>query len=91
MYMYLDFLKRNMTILNGGVSNCSYCRFYTPVGRRGGFCSQLDVPVQSRWEACSLGRSPFQTTYELEEEIDIPQYASSVIPMSVPKAVSRSA
>lgn len=36
------------------VSSCSRCRFYTPEGRRGGQCSQLGVPVESRWSPCSL-------------------------------------
>lgn len=36
------------------VSSCSRCRFYTPQGRRGGQCSQLGVPVESRWTPCSL-------------------------------------
>lgn len=36
------------------VSSCSRCRFYAPEGRRGGQCSQLGVPVESRWSPCSL-------------------------------------
>lgn len=36
------------------VSSCSRCSFYRPEGRRGGQCSQLGVPVQSRWMSCSL-------------------------------------
>ncbi|MBF2036950.1 MAG: hypothetical protein IGR92_16110 [Leptolyngbyaceae cyanobacterium T60_A2020_046] len=41
-----------------GVSCCQRCRYYTPEGRRGGQCSQLDVPVQGKWTACSLA-TPF--------------------------------
>jgi hypothetical protein len=36
------------------VLSCSRCRFYAPEGRRGGQCSQLGVPVESRWAPCSL-------------------------------------
>ncbi|NJL45183.1 MAG: hypothetical protein HC922_04340 [Leptolyngbyaceae cyanobacterium SM2_3_12] len=42
-------------------SCCSRCRHYTPEGRRGGHCSQLGVPVQGRWTACSLSAPVFLT------------------------------
>lgn len=41
------------------VSFCSRCRFYAPEGRRGGQCSQLGVPVNSRWAPCSLAMPVF--------------------------------
>jgi hypothetical protein len=41
------------------VSSCSRCRFYAPEGRRGGQCSQLGVPVNSRWAPCSLAMPVF--------------------------------
>jgi hypothetical protein len=40
---------------------CSRCRHYTPEGRRGGHCDQLGVPVQGRWNACSLSMPVFAT------------------------------
>lgn len=40
---------------------CSRCRHYTSEGRRGGQCSQLGVPVQGRWTACSLSMPVFVT------------------------------
>jgi hypothetical protein len=43
------------------ISCCSRCRHYTPEGRRGGHCSQLGVPVQGRWQACSLSMPVFMT------------------------------
>ncbi|MEM9004235.1 MAG: hypothetical protein AAGE59_12025 [Cyanobacteria bacterium P01_F01_bin.86] len=42
-----------------GISCCQRCRFYTLEGRRGGHCSQLDVPVQGKWSACSLAAPVF--------------------------------
>lgn len=43
------------------VSSCSRCRFYGPQGRRGGQCSQLGVPVESRWQPCPLAVPVFDT------------------------------
>jgi hypothetical protein len=42
------------------VSSCSRCRFYGPQGRRGGHCSQLGVPVKSRWQSCPLAVPVFE-------------------------------
>lgn len=42
-----------------GVSCCQRCRHFTLEGRRGGHCSQLNVPVQGRWSACSLANPVF--------------------------------
>ncbi|MEM7794485.1 MAG: hypothetical protein AAF579_08525 [Cyanobacteria bacterium P01_C01_bin.118] len=49
-----------MGISENKIARCNTCKFYTPVGRRGGECSQFGVPVQSTWTACCLAESPFQ-------------------------------
>lgn len=54
-----------MSIKKNEMAKCGACRFYTPVGRRGGECSQLSVPVQSAWKGCCLSRSPFQSVSKL--------------------------
>ena len=43
-----------MDVTQFGISCCQRCRYYTLEGRRGGHCSQLNVPVQGKWSACSL-------------------------------------
>ncbi|HEY9908200.1 MAG TPA: hypothetical protein V6D18_11430 [Thermosynechococcaceae cyanobacterium] len=48
---------------------CRHCRYYTPEGRRGGFCQQLNVEVQGSWKACSLALPPFMPAWENLEEI----------------------
>lgn len=53
-----------MAVSKCGTSRCGLCRFYVHEGRRGGQCSQLDVPVDSSWKACSLAVSPFSTSVE---------------------------
>ena len=58
-----------MNETNFSTSNCRYCRFYQPEGRRGGRCRMLDVSVQSSWKACTLGSSPFETTLKKLEDI----------------------
>ncbi|MBW4485194.1 MAG: hypothetical protein KME14_21875 [Tildeniella torsiva UHER 1998/13D] len=56
------------------VSSCSRCRFYTPEGRRGGQCSQLGVPVESRWEPCSLAVPVFAPPLVVMKPLDfLPQ------------------
>lgn len=50
-------------------STCRFCNYYQPEGRRGGSCSQLNVPVQSNWKACSLAISPFASPWESLEAI----------------------
>ena len=50
-------------------SNCRFCRFYNPEGRRGGLCQRLNVPVESDWEACTLSSLPFETAWDNLEEI----------------------
>jgi hypothetical protein len=56
------------------VSSCSRCRFYAPEGRRGGQCSQLGVPVESRWSPCSLAVPVFATPIVAMKPLDfLPQ------------------
>ncbi|NEO99875.1 MAG: hypothetical protein F6K58_14580 [Symploca sp. SIO2E9] len=50
-------------------STCRFCHYYRPEGRRGGFCGQLNVPVQSNWKSCSLAISPFASAWESLELI----------------------
>lgn len=47
-------------------SACRHCRQYTPQGRRGGHCTQLDVPVQGGWKACSLATPVFEPAWEFD-------------------------
>lgn len=54
-------------------SACRHCRYYTPEGRRGGVCQQLNVPVQSAWASCSLAIPPFAPVWEEIEEMVISQ------------------
>lgn len=54
-----------MSIQKSKIVRCSACRFYTPIGRRGGECSQFGVPVQSTWKACCLAESPFQQVTQI--------------------------
>ena len=54
-----------MSIQKSKIARCSACKFYTPVGRRGGECAQFGVPVQSTWTACCLAESPFQKTTKI--------------------------
>jgi len=42
-------------------SCCGRCAHYTPEGRRGGHCDQLNVVVKSRWKSCSLATPVFLT------------------------------
>ncbi len=43
-------------------STCRRCIFYSPEGRRGGTCQQLNVHVQGCWKACSLAAHPFESS-----------------------------
>ncbi|MCX5962699.1 MAG: hypothetical protein NT070_06000 [Cyanobacteria bacterium] len=40
-------------------SSCRHCRHYVHEGRRGGQCEQLNVSVQSGWDACLLSQAIF--------------------------------
>jgi len=58
-----------MKPLNSSTSLCRSCRYYTPEGRRGGYCSQLNVAVQSGWKACALAIPPFTPSWESLDDI----------------------
>jgi len=47
------------TLPYGSVSSCRHCQLYRAEGRRGGYCQQLNVPVQGNWKSCSLVIPPF--------------------------------
>ncbi len=51
-----------MTSSGNSITACRLCQHYSPEGRRGGYCGKLDVPVLSKWEACSLAAHPFETS-----------------------------
>ncbi len=59
-----------MNLAQCRVSSCSRCRFYAPEGRRGGQCSQLGVPVESRWSACSLAVPVFSASMVEMQPLD---------------------
>lgn len=60
-----------MTHASSPISACRHCQFYSPEGRRGGHCRKLNVSVQSRWDACSLGVPPFAATWRELESIAV--------------------
>ena len=68
-----------MSIKKVETARCGACRFYTPVGRRGGDCAQFGVPVQSAWESCCLAESPFQSGTKIDSS-DINIELSKVTP-----------
>lgn len=45
-------------------SACRHCRHYTPEGRRGGQCGQLDALVHGDWKACPLALPAFAPSWE---------------------------
>ncbi|HBQ99607.1 MULTISPECIES: hypothetical protein [unclassified Roseofilum] len=49
---------------NCQTSACRYCRHFTPEGRRGGNCQQLNVPVRGGWKACPLAIPAFAPSWE---------------------------
>jgi hypothetical protein len=58
------------------ISSCRHCLFYESLGRRGGQCHQLGVPVQSHWKTCSLAAPPFIPAWErLEPLVALSQMA----------------
>lgn len=65
-------------------SACRACRYYTPEGRRGGFCQQLSVPVRGSWQACSLAIPPFAPSWEGREEILIWQQEMAILRERLP-------
>ena len=85
-----------MPVSKWGTSRCGFCRYYVHEGRRGGQCSQLDVPVSSDWKACSLAVSPFEEKHDPKAEamnssIGIRELAASKLAANnEPKPVSAS-
>lgn len=72
-----------MNETNFSTSNCRYCRFYQPQGRRGGCCQMLGVPVESSWKACTLASSPFPTAVcKLEEIFQLESFRLNSLPQS---------
>ena len=51
-------------------SSCSFCRHYTPTGRRGGQCALLSAPVRGQWRACSLALPAFMTPLSAIESLE---------------------
>ena len=46
------------------LTTCYFCQHYRPVGRRGGHCQMMNVPVESSWSACSLAHPIFEERWE---------------------------
>ncbi|HIK09406.1 MAG TPA: hypothetical protein IGS52_03935 [Oscillatoriaceae cyanobacterium M33_DOE_052] len=57
-----------MQTVNNPVSCCRGCRHYQLEGRRGGFCHQLNVPVQANWKACPVASPSFTTPWKTHPE-----------------------
>ncbi|WP_416675281.1 hypothetical protein [Egbenema bharatensis] len=67
------------------ISSCRHCLFYESMGRRGGQCRQLGVPVQSYWKTCSLAVPPFIPAWErLEPLVALSQVAIEEVQAIVP-------
>ena len=76
---------KNMNVKKCDVVRCGACRFYTPVGRRGGDCSQLGVSVQSAWKSCFLSESPFQKMASISgSDIKVALEPVSLEPLPMP-------
>ncbi|MGD1850857.1 MAG: hypothetical protein ACFCBU_09700 [Cyanophyceae cyanobacterium] len=56
----------------GLISSCRHCRHYTPEGRRGGHCGQLDALVRGDWKACPFAVSAFPTHWNVAESEPTP-------------------
>ncbi|HLO50320.1 MAG TPA: hypothetical protein VK211_18030 [Kamptonema sp.] len=69
-------------------SACRHCRYYTPEGRRGGVCQQLNVPVQSGWAACALAIPPFAPCWEEIEEVVLSQQHAANLRGAIPLTTS---
>lgn len=68
-----------MSNKKGEIARCGACRFYTPIGRRGGNCSQLGVPVQSVWKTCYLAKSPFQQlAHDEHSEVELTKIVTEI-------------
>jgi hypothetical protein len=70
-----------MDSLDTSITTCRLCQHYSPEGRRGGFCEKLDVPVISKWDACSLATHPFETSWQSDQEFNS-LFDDSLVPMS---------
>ena len=71
------------------VSSCRHCQFYGLEGMRGGHCHQLGVPVQGRWQACSLAIPPFLAEVSatpgimaLQQSLELENVPSPVLALS---------
>lgn len=51
------------------VSDCRHCRYYTPEGRRGGYCRQFEAIVRAGWKACPLAMPAFAPSWESLERL----------------------
>lgn len=51
------------------ISTCRNCRYFTPEGRRGGYCQQLSVLVHAHWKTCPLAVAAFAPSWELLEQL----------------------
>ena len=68
-------------------SSCRCCQYYTPEGRRGGNCSQLQVPVKGNWKACQLGMTAFSMSWEEAQKVVVLTEKTQPLPEAVPVAV----
>ncbi|RFP59867.1 MAG: hypothetical protein BJG00_008220 [Limnothrix sp. CACIAM 69d] len=60
---------QNMSATPFQVSACRHCRYYTPEGRRGGYCGQFDAVVRAGWKACPLAMPAFAPSWESLERL----------------------
>lgn len=68
------------------ISSCRHCRYYTPEGRRGGQCSQLDALVHGDWKTCHLATpafSPHWESFDAIEADELPMQVSEEPEVSV--------
>ena len=91
--MAFDGSDPNLKLSRLSASSCRYCMNYMPLGRRGGHCQQLAVPVQSGWKACPLAIPAFTSSWEtLETLLDWHQEEDSLLvekpPLSDPSKPS---
>lgn len=60
-----------MKISSPPISLCRNCQYYSPEGRRGGYCQKLNVSVKSNWDACSFAIPPFAAAWQELESIAV--------------------
>ncbi|WP_414621803.1 hypothetical protein [Calothrix sp. CCY 0018] len=52
-----------MSALNGSTSSCRCCKYFTPLGQRGGTCGLLNnCLVKGDWRACSFSSPVFNVS-----------------------------